>query len=96
LRWPPHLAQTGRQTLRFIAEADLKILDPIRTMAYSTRNHGYLVYETLFGTDENQRIQPQTVERTSISPNGMRYVFTLRDGLRWHDGKPVRLDVLNR
>jgi peptide/nickel transport system substrate-binding protein len=83
-------AQTGRQTLRFIAEADLRILDPIWTTAYITRNHGYLVYDTLFGTDENQRIQPQMVERTSISPNGMRYKFTLRDGLRWHDGKSVR------
>src|SRR5262245_2643417 len=30
------------------------------------------------------------VERTRISPDGMRYIFTLRDGLRWHDGKPVR------
>ena len=63
---------------------------PIWTTAYITRNHGYLVYNMLFGTDENQQIQPQMVERTRISPDGMRYVFTLRDGLRWHDGKPVR------
>jgi peptide/nickel transport system substrate-binding protein len=87
---PSIRAQTSRQTLRFIAEADLKILDPIWSTAYITRNHGYLVYDTLFGTDENQQIQPQMVERTNISPDGMRYVFTLRDGLRWHDGKAVR------
>jgi len=87
---PSVWAQSGQQTLRFIAEADLKILDPTWTTAYITRNHGYLVYDTLFGTDENQKIQPQMVERTRISPDGMRYVFTLREGLRWHDGKPVR------
>jgi len=87
---PPIHAQTGRQILRFIAEADLKILDPIWTTAYITRNHGYLVYDTLFGTDENQHVQPQMVEWTRISPDGMRYIFKLRDGLRWHDGKPVR------
>jgi len=81
--------QKGQQTLRFVAEADLKILDPIWTTAYITRNHGYLVYDTLFGTDENFRIRPQMVDRTTVSPDGMKYTFTLRDGLRWHDGQPV-------
>ena len=82
-------AQNGRQTLRFVAQADLKILDPIWTTAYITRNHGYLVYDTLFGTDEQSRIKPQMVGRTTVSPDGMKYTFTLRDGLRWHDGQPV-------
>ena len=86
---PSIRAQNGRQTLRFVAEADLKILDPIWTTAYITRNHGYLVYDTLFGTDENHQVKPQMVDRTTVSPDGMRYTFTLRDGLRWHDGKPV-------
>jgi peptide/nickel transport system substrate-binding protein len=86
---PPVHAQKGRQVLRFVAEADLKVLDPVWTTAYITRNHGYLVYDTLFGTDENLRIKPQMVDRTSVSDDGMRYTFTLRDGLRWHDGQPV-------
>ena len=60
-------AQNGQQTLRFVAQADLKILDPIWTTAYITRNHGYLVYDTLFGTDENLRIKPQMVDRTTVS-----------------------------
>src|SRR6266404_1198774 len=82
-------AQKDRQTLRFVAEADLKILDPIWTTAYITRNHGYLVYDTLFGTDENHRVKPQMVDRATVSPDGMKYTFALRDGLRWHDGQPV-------
>jgi len=82
-------SQNGEQTLRFIAQADLKILDPIWQTAYITRNHGYLVYDTLFGTDENSRIKPQMVDRVTISPDGMKYTFTLRDGLQWHDGQPV-------
>ena len=85
-------AQKGQQTLRFVAEADLKILDPIWTTAYITRNHGYLVYDTLFGTDENFRIRPQMVDRTTVSPDSMKYTFTLRDGLRWHDGQPVEAE----
>ena len=86
---PSVRAQTGGQTLRFVAQADLKILDPIWTTAYITRNHGYLVYDTLFGTDEQFRVRPQMVGRTTVSPDGMKYTFTLRDGLRWHDGQPV-------
>jgi len=86
---PSVCAQTSQQTLRFIAEADLKVLDPIWTTAYITRNHGYLVYDTLFGTDANHQIKSQMVDRTEISPDRLRYAFTLRDGLRWHDGKPV-------
>ena len=76
---PSVQAQKGQQILRFVAQADLKSVDPIWTTAYITRNHGYLVYDTLFGTDENSEVRPQMVDRT----------FTLRDGLRWHDGQPV-------
>jgi peptide/nickel transport system substrate-binding protein len=82
-------AQNAGQSLRFVAQADLKILDPIWTTAYITRNHGYLVYDTLFGTDEQFRIKPQMVDRTAVSADGMKYTFTLRDDLRWHDGQSV-------
>jgi peptide/nickel transport system substrate-binding protein len=47
------------------------------------------VYDTLFGTDENLRVKPQMVDRVTVSPDGMKYTFTLRDDLRWHDGQPV-------
>src|SRR5205085_3336486 len=82
-------AEKDPQTLRFVAHADLKVLDPVWTTAYITRNHSYLVYDTLFGTDENFHIKPQMVDRITVSPDGMKYTFTLRDGLRWHDGQPV-------
>jgi peptide/nickel transport system substrate-binding protein len=86
---PSIRAQNDRQTLRFVAEADLKIIDPVWTTAYITRNHAYLVYDTLFGADESFQIKPQMVERTTVSANAMKYMFTLRDDLRWHDGRQV-------
>ena len=43
---PSVRAQNSEQVLRFVAEADLKVLDPIWTSAYITRNHSYLVYDT--------------------------------------------------
>ena len=82
-------AQKRGGTLRFVPHADLKILDPIWTTAYITRNHGYLIYDTLFSTDANLKIQPQMVDKWTASPNKMKWSFTLRDGLKFHDGQPV-------
>ena len=72
-----------------MAHAELKTLDPVWQTAYITRNHGYLVYDTLFGTDEHFQVKPQMVDQATVSPDGMKYAFTLRDGLSWHDGQPV-------
>jgi peptide/nickel transport system substrate-binding protein len=82
-------SQKRDRTLRFVAQADLRIVDPVWTTAYISRNHGYLVYDTLFGTDEQLQIKPQMVDRYAVSADGMKYTLTLRDGLRWHDGQPV-------
>src|SRR6202048_2039209 len=78
------------KTLRFIAQADLRVLDPIWTTAYITRNHGYMVFDTLFAIDDKFKPHPQMVGDFNISPDKLLYSFTLRDGLRFHDGQPVR------
>src|SRR4249919_2582603 len=84
------LASAGPKVLTFIPEADLRILDPIATTAYITRNHGYMVYDTLFATDAKFQVQPQMVDKWEISSDKLTYTFTLRDGLKFHDGQPVR------
>ena len=82
-------AQKRGGTLRFVPHADLKILDPIWTTAYITRNHGYMIYDTLFALDANLQIRPQMVDKHTVSRDHMKYSFTLRDGLKFHDGQPV-------
>jgi peptide/nickel transport system substrate-binding protein len=72
--------------------SDVKIVDPIWTTAYITRNHGYMIYDTLFAMDANGAIQPQMVDHYDESPDHLTFKFTLRDGLLWHDGKPVTSD----
>ena len=79
-------------TLKFIPHADLKIIDPIWTTAYISRNHGYMIYDVLFALDENLNIQPQMVDTWTVSDDALQYTFTLRDGLLWHDGQPVTSD----
>ncbi len=80
----------AQKVLRIVPHADLKNLDPIWTTAYITRNHGYMVYDTLFATDGNLKVQPQMVDTWKVSDDGLVYTFTLRDGLKWHDGAPVK------
>jgi peptide/nickel transport system substrate-binding protein len=82
-------APAGAQTLKMVAHADLKVLDPVWTTAFITRNHGYMIYDVLFAQDEQLRIQPQMVDKYQVSADKLTWTFTLRDGLEWHDGKPV-------
>jgi len=84
---PP--AADAQTTLRVVMHSDLKILDPIWTTAYIVRNHGYMIYDTLFAMDARGEIKPQMVDRYEVSGDKLTYTMTLRDGLVWHDGKPV-------
>ena len=87
-------AQAARN-LRFIPHTNLFTLDPIWTTAYVARNHGYLVYDTLYGMSASGRVRPQMVEGHTVSSDGLTYNFRLREGLRFHDNEPVRpVDVI--
>src|SRR5213082_2442342 len=85
-------AASAETTLKVVMHSDLKIVDPIWTTAYITRNHGYMVYDTLFAMDDKGEIKPQMVDKYDVSADKLTYTFTLRDGLVWHDGKPVTAD----
>ena len=77
------------KTLKVVPHSNLAILDPIWTTAYMSRNHGYMIYDTLFGTDENSQVKPQMVESWSESKDHRLWTFKLRKGLAFHDGEPV-------
>ena len=85
----PALAQAQAKTLRIVAHADLKILDPSFTTAYISRNFGYMVYDTLFAQDAKAQPKPQMVEKYTTSKDGLTWTFTLRPGLKFSDGNPV-------
>ena len=68
-------------TLRVVMHSDLKILDPIWTTAYISRNHGYIIYDTLLAMNAQQEPQPQMLEKWEVSADKLTYTFTLRDGL---------------
>ena len=82
-------AAQAETVLRVVPHSGLKILDPIWTTAYISRNHGYMIYDTLFGLDADGNIQPQMVDTVTTSDDGLTITMTLRDGLNWHDGPAV-------
>ncbi|MFJ4142754.1 ABC transporter substrate-binding protein [Pseudomonas sp. NPDC089734] len=82
------LAFSAETTLHAVMSSSLRVLDPVATTAQITRNHGFMIYDTLIAMDADFHPRPQMADWT-VSADGLVYTFTLRDGLLWHDGKPV-------
>ena len=86
---PPAFAQ-GEKTVRAVMHAEVKWVDPHWTTANITQQHAYMIYETLFALDAKGNPRPQMVDTFRMSPDKLTYTFVLRNGLKWHDGQPVR------
>ena len=87
----PAIAQgASARTLKFIPEGNLANPDPIWTTTTVARNHGFMIYDTLFGTDSKLTPKPQMCDGYELSDDKLSWTFHLRDGLRFHDNTPVR------
>ncbi|MCW3476581.1 ABC transporter substrate-binding protein [Limobrevibacterium gyesilva] len=87
----PAIAQPATtRTLRVIPQSNLTSIDPIWTTAVVTRNHAYLVYDQLVAVNRAFEPKPQMAEGWTVEDDGRTWTFTLRAGLRFHDGEPVR------
>jgi len=82
-------ALADQVVLRVVPHADLKILDPHTNTATITLMHGQMIYDTLFAWDEKLQPRPQMVDTYTVSPDKLVYNFTLRPGLKFHDGQKV-------
>jgi peptide/nickel transport system substrate-binding protein len=86
----PRLARAANaSTLRFVPRYDAGVLDPHGSTSAGTRNHAFMVYDTLYGLDAAQQPQPQMLAGHVIEDGGLRWTLTLRPGLRFHDDTPV-------
>lgn len=72
--------------LKFVPQADLAVLDPVWTTTYQTRDHGFLVFDTLFGLDSNFKASPQMADGAASEDAGKTWRITLRPDLMFHDG----------
>src|SRR3954469_21363534 len=75
--------------LKFIPQSDLTILDPIVNTVYTVRNHGYMVFDTLFGMDGDAHMQPQMLEGFTVEEDGKRCLLKLREALSWQDSEKI-------
>jgi len=87
----PHLAlaQGNARTLRFVPQGNLANIDPIWTTTTLARNHGLMIYDTLFGLGRDFQPKPQMAAGHEVSADGLVHAITLRPDLRFHDGAPV-------
>ena len=85
----PSLAQ-GARVLRFVPQADLANPDPVWSTAVVAFEHAYMIWDQLYGLDEALNPRPQMVAGDEIDADGLTWRLTLRDGLVFHDGTPVR------
>ena len=89
LACPAIVRAASQHTLRFSPQQDLVVLDPVTTTAYMSRNHGYMVFDTLYGMDGQFQPQLQMLEGHKIEDGGKRWDLVLRPGLTFHDGTRV-------
>ena len=80
---------SAQTVLRVVPEADLRVLDPVAVTVNLTRIHGIQIYESLFAWNDKFEPQPMMIESYDKAPNGLSYTFTLRAGLKFHDGSTV-------
>jgi peptide/nickel transport system substrate-binding protein len=86
----PAISQrAAARVLRFVPQADLANFDPIWGTQYVVRNASAMVWDTLYGFDENLTPRRQMVEAEEVSTDGLTWTFRLRSGLKFHDGEPV-------
>lgn len=85
----PALAQAPMKVLRVVPQADVAVTDPLFTTAWISTIHGTMVWESLFAWDSKLQAKPQMARDWTTSPDGLTWHFTLRDGLKFHDGSPV-------
>ena len=87
----PALAQSASsRELRFVPQGNLTNPDPVWTTTTLARNHGLMIWDTLYAVNRKLEPQPQMVQGHEILDDGNTWRFTLREGLAFHDGTPVR------
>ena len=95
LALPAVAAAQGARVLRMVPQANLGSFDPIFTTADITRNYGYMIYDTLYGMTSALEPTPQMAAEHVVEDDGCRVTVTLREGVAFHDGSPVRaVDVV--
>jgi len=81
---------TAQRVIKYVPHANIPNIDPFTNTAFIARDHAFLVYDQLYGMNDKFEPLPQMVQGHVVENVGLLWRFTLRDGLKFHDGSPVR------
>src|SRR2546423_10647450 len=73
-------------TMTFSINADITDMDPLRSGLFVDRNLMYQMYDSLVRVNPKGDIIPWLAEKWTTSPDGKSYTFTLKQGVKFHDG----------
>jgi peptide/nickel transport system substrate-binding protein len=73
----------------FGQEANVNSLDQMTSSTISTRNVAMNIFEALMTRDENFSPMLELAQSETESPDGLTYTFKLRQGIKFHNGKPM-------
>ncbi|MGH3097231.1 MAG: ABC transporter substrate-binding protein [Streptosporangiales bacterium] len=79
----------GGSTLVIARTADVDVLDPHRATAFQTVQALGLVYDSLLTTDAKGELAPRLAQHWNVSKDGKTVSFTLRKGVKFHNGDPL-------
>ena len=85
-------AESGASQITIGIPQDLDSLDPNVAVASGTQEILFNVYEGLYKPDSDGNLVPAVASDCAISEDGLTYTFTLREGVKFHNGNPVTVE----
>jgi peptide/nickel transport system substrate-binding protein len=87
---PPLVGAAAARTVRFVPYTNLIVMDPVWSISIVGLIHAYMTCDQLYGLDDQFVPRPQMAAGYEVSSDQLRWRFTLRDGLQFHDLDKVR------
>ena len=91
---PGVMAQTPGKTLVYAAGADPDSLDPANALGNPSEAANRMIYENLVRFDEKLKLLPGLATEWKTSKDGMSWTFSLRKGVKFHDGTPFNAEAV--
>ena len=84
--------ESGTSQITIGIPQDLDSLDPNISVASGTQEILYNVYEGLYKPDSDGNLVPAVASDCTVSEDGKIYTFTLREGIKFHNGNAVTVE----
>lgn len=82
-------AKSGPKYLRYSVGTEPETLDPRKSTGIPESTVEAQLFEGLTTLDNRNSPVPAMAEKWEVSPDGLKYVFHLRPGVKWSNGDPV-------